>query len=187
MSWVYTLPRLSKYWNNTAGRQILDGWELSGIASFISGAPTTINYSFVTAVDITGANGVGIDSRVDLSCNPNLGFGNTSFYRAFNTSCIHPPTLAELGLGNASKYPFVGPGTENFDLSLFKTFQLGASEVRRLQFRLEAYNALNHPQFTTVDNNARFNAAGQQVSTTLGNYTAAAPSRHVVLALKFYF
>ena len=187
LSWVYTLPGLSKHWRNAVSRQALDGWEVSGIASFISGSPTTINYSFVNAVDITGASGVGIDSRVDLSCNPNLGFGNTSFYHAFNTSCIHPPTLAELGLGNASKYPFVGPGTENFDISLFKTFALGASEVRRLQFRLEAYNALNHPQFTTVDNNARFNAAGQQVSTTLGDYTGAAPSRRVVLGLKLYF
>lgn len=37
-------------------------------------------------------------------------------------------------------------GTNNFDLSLFKT--LGIGERRRLEFRWEAMNALNHPRFT---------------------------------------
>jgi hypothetical protein len=187
VSLIYTLPRLAKNWDNVFSRQALEGWEISSIASFIGGSPTTINYSFVTAVDITGANGVGVDSRVDLTCNANLGFGNTSISRAFNTSCIHAPTLSELGIGNAPKYPFIGPGTENFDISLFKTFAFSADSVRRLQFRLEAYNALNHAQFTGVDNNARFDASGNQVSTTLGQYNAAAPSRRVVLGLKLYF
>jgi hypothetical protein len=187
ISWIYLLPRFAKYWDNKVTRQALNGWEVSGIASFISGAPTTINYSFVNAIDITGATGVGVDTRVDLSCNANLGFGNTSFHRAFNTACVHPPTLAELGVGNAPMYPFIGPGTENFDISLFKTLPLGGDQARRLQFRFEAYNALNHAQFTAVDNNALFNAQGTQVSTTLGNYNAAAPSRRVVLGLKLYF
>jgi hypothetical protein len=102
----------------------------------------------VTATDITGASGIGVDSRVDLSCNPNLSSGDRSFDRAFNTSCIHPPTKAELGIGNASKYPFVGPGVENFDVSLFKDFRISSNEIRKLQFRLETYNTLNHAQFT---------------------------------------
>ena len=187
ISWVYELPSVSKAWDNRFSREVLNGWEVSGIASFTNGAPTTINYSFVTATDITGANGVGIDSRVDLSCNPNLPLGDKTFSRAFNTSCAHPPTLAELGIGNASKYPFVGPGVNNFDISLFKNFQLGANEARRLQFRFETYNAFNHAQFTTVDNNARFDASGNQVNQTFGQYLAAAPARRVVLGLKLYF
>src|SRR5271165_364562 len=69
LSWVYSLPHFAKYWDNKVARQVLNGWEVSGIASFISGAPTTINYSFVNAIDITGASGIGVDSRVDLSCN----------------------------------------------------------------------------------------------------------------------
>ena len=184
ISFVYPLP-FNNWTGNAFTRQLLRGWQISGIASFISGAPLPINYTFVTAKDVTGATGMGVDSRVDLSCDPNLGHGNTSFYRAFNTSCIHAPTKAELGIGDASKYPFVGPGVENFDISLFKEFQF--NEARRLQFRLESYNTLNHAQFTVVDNNARFDSLGNQVSTSLGQYTAAAPSRRLVLGLKFYF
>jgi hypothetical protein len=187
LSFVYAVPFLGKRWRNGFARQALDGWQFSGIASFITGPPLPINYTFVNAVDITGASGIGVDSRVDLSCNPNLGFGNTSFNQAFNTTCVHPPTKAELGIGNASKYPFVGPGVENFDTSLFKNFRLGDSETRRVQFRLETYNTLNHAQFTGVDNNARFDSSGNQVNQEFGRYIAAAPSRRLVLALKVYF
>jgi hypothetical protein len=141
----------------------------------------------VTATDITGAAGAGIDSRVNLTCNPNLANSDRTFYRAFDTSCVHPPTLAGLGIGNASKYPFVGPGMENVDLSLFKNFQIGSTEQRRLQLRLEAYNGLNHTQFTTVDNNARFAATGAQVNAEFGQYIGSGPSRRVVIGLKFYF
>ena len=186
-SFVYPLPFFSKHWHSAFAREVLDGWQISGIASFLSGAPTAINYTFVTATDITGASGAGVDSRVDLSCNANLGFGNTSFNRAFNTTCVHPPTLAELGIGNASKYPFVGPGVENFDASLFKTFPLGGEDARQLQFRLETYNTLNHAQFTGVDSNARFDAAGAQVNKEFGQYIAASPARRLVLALKLTF
>jgi hypothetical protein len=187
VSFVYSIPSINKYSANAFSRQVLSGWQISGIASFISGAPQPINYTFVKATDVTGASGIGIDSRVDLSCNPNLGHGDTSFYRAFDTSCIHAPTQAELGIGNASKYPFVGPGVENFDISLFKNFNLGSSETRQLQFRLETYNTLNHAQFTAVDNNARFDSLGNQVSQSLGQYIAAAPSRRLVLGMKLYF
>jgi hypothetical protein len=185
MSFVYNLPSVSGHTANSVARQVLDGWQVSGIASFISGAPTPINYTFVTATDVTGASGIGVDSRVNLSCDPNLGHGNTSFYRAFDTACLHPPTKAGLGIGNASKYPFVGPGVENFDISVFKNFRL--DEARALQFRLETYNTFNHSQFTSVDNNARFDSAGNQVSKSLGQYIAAAPARRVVLGLKFTF
>jgi hypothetical protein len=187
-SFVYAFPSVNKYWDNAFSRQALNGWQLSGIASFIGGAPTTINYTFVTANDITGASGVGIDSRVDLSCDPNLSRGDRTFSHTLNTSCVHAPTApGELGIGNASKYPFIGPGVENFDISLYKNFQLGSNETRKLQFRVETYNAFNHTQFTAVDNNARFDSTGKQVNTGFSQYTAAAPSRRLVLALKFYF
>jgi Carboxypeptidase regulatory-like domain len=187
INYVYVLPSASQRWNNRFSRTMLDGWELSGISSFISGAPTPINYTFVTATDITGAAGNGIDSRVDLTCNPNLSSGDRTFSRTFNTSCVHPPTLAGLGIGNAPKFPLVGPGVEDFDISLFKNFRLGNSDLRRLQFRFETYNTLNHTQFTAVDNNARFNAAGGQVNQQFGQYIGSAPARRVALGLKLYF
>jgi hypothetical protein len=39
-------------------------------------------------------------------------------------------------------------GTNSFDLSVFKSFPIG--ERKRLEFRWEAVNAFNHPQFVEV-------------------------------------
>jgi hypothetical protein len=58
---------------------------------------------------------------------------------------------------NAPKNIFRGPGINNFDISLFKNFHL--AESLRGQFRLEAYNAFNHTQFSSVNTNAQFDPA----------------------------
>jgi hypothetical protein len=39
--WVWDLPKASTHWANLFSRWMLDNWELSGIASFFSGQPTT--------------------------------------------------------------------------------------------------------------------------------------------------
>ena len=96
IDYIYSLPSFARYWDNRFTRLALNGWEISGISAFISGAPTAINYTLVTAADLTGATGIGIDSRVNLSCNPNEPAGGL----ALNQSCIHPPTRA--GLGSAT-------------------------------------------------------------------------------------
>lgn len=187
INYVLSLPSLSRIFDSGITRQLFNGWEVSSIASFISGAPTSINYSFVTAADVTGASGAGIDSRVDLVCNPNLASGERTFSRAFKTACVQAPTKAELGIGNASKFPIVGPGTEDFDISLFKNFRLGDNESRRLQVRFETFNTFNHTQFTAIDTNARFDTRGAQVNQQFGQYIAAAPARRLVLGIKVYF
>ena len=46
-------------------------------------------------------------------------------------------------LGNAGRNTFFGPGITNVDLSIIRNFRIGGSTS--LQFRLEAFNALNKP------------------------------------------
>ncbi|MDX1982895.1 MAG: hypothetical protein SFV51_21675, partial [Bryobacteraceae bacterium] len=185
--WTYQIPGLSKYSNNRFTRIVTDGWEVSGIASFVSGQPLGLGYSLVQAVDLTGASGAGVDSRVNLIGNPNLPRGERTRDRHFNTDVVRPPSRDGLGIGNAPKDPIRAPGINNFDISLFKNFKLGASEVRRLQFRVETYNTFNHAQFNGVDTGGRFDAQGRQVNARYGQYTSTLDARRVVLALKFYF
>ena len=47
--------------------------------------------------------------------------------------------------GNVARGSFVGPKMTNFDMSLFKRFNI--TERYNLQFRAEAFNILNHPNF----------------------------------------
>ncbi|HXG35159.1 MAG TPA: carboxypeptidase regulatory-like domain-containing protein [Bryobacteraceae bacterium] len=187
MHFVYDLPAASKRWNHGVARWALDGWQISGIASFITGGPLGFGYSFVTARDITGAAGAGVGSRVKLTGNPNLPKSERTVTRHFRTEVVAPPDAATFGIGNAPKDPIRGPGVNNWDLSLFKNFRLGRSETRRLQLRWETYNTWNHPQFNGVDTAARFDDAGRNVNARFGQYTSTTDARRMVLALKFYW
>lgn len=92
-----------------------------------------------------------------------------------------------------------GPGLQNWDMSLFKNIAL-RSESRRLQLRLEAFNAFNHTEWGTFNTSAQFNAAGNIVNlpTQLGgtggrlgfgalNSIRANSQRILQIAAKLYF
>jgi hypothetical protein len=72
--------------------------------------------------------------------------------------------------GNASRFNFRQPGTNNWDMNLSKTFPLG-SEKRNLVFRWEAYNTFNHSQFSSVNSTATFNTATGTIIPTSGTST----------------
>jgi hypothetical protein len=67
-----------------------------------------------------------------------------------------------------------------YDLSLRKAFAMPFGESQRLEFRAEAFNAFNTPQFANPDNGLGDGAFGQVTSTKLAN-------RELQLALKYYF
>ena len=185
INYIYSLPRAFAKWDNTFSRLALNGWQVSGITSFISGSPLGLSYSFVQSVDITGATGTGVDSRVILTGNPILPKDQRAPSHAFNTSVVQPPLASDFGIGNAPKDVIRGPGTNNWDISLFKDFALG--ESRRIQFRAETYNTFNHTQYSGVDTAAKFDAAGKQANNDFGWYTAARSPRIMQLGLKIYF
>ncbi len=77
------------------------------------------------------------------------------------------------------------PGTRNAELALFKEFPLTrVREGMRLEFRAEATNALNHPQFKAPNTNAASGTYGQIVPN--GPVTLSSP-RELQLGLKVYF
>jgi Carboxypeptidase regulatory-like domain len=187
-SYTYMLPQASAHWKNGFTKWALDGWEVSGVVTFMSGAPMGLGYSLVQSVDLTG--GSGPLSRVILTGNPVLPKGQRTELQYFNTSVVLPPTPANgavYGIGNASRDPIRGPGTNDWDTSLFKNFRLGSNEARKMQFRVETYNTFNHTQFNALDTTGRYDANGNQVNARFGQCTAARDPRRLVLALKVYF
>ncbi len=189
--WNYNLPRGSSLLHGKLARGLLDNWQLSGIYTAQSGAPLGISVKYSPTQDVTGTS---TDSgRVVLVGNPVLPKNQRTFSQAFNTSAIASPPIAACEVanpaficwGNAGKDVFRGPGINNWDMSLFKNMPF--SERWSAQLRVEAYNVFNHTQFTTVNNTATFNAAGQQTDGTFGQYTAAANPRQLQLALRIMF
>ena len=57
---------------------ILDDWQISGVTSALSGETLAIGYSIAGVSDLTGGVGAGVDSRVDIICDPNLSRGDRS-------------------------------------------------------------------------------------------------------------
>jgi hypothetical protein len=197
IDYTYSIPSVSKYWSNAFTRIGLDGWEISGVSNFQTGAPIGLPYTLTYSADLTGGttgnssttqnNQVqGYDSRVVLVADPNA---KAPAGQWFNVDAVKAPLpgLSVNGIGNASKSPIYGPGLNNWDISLFKNFRLGNSETRRLQFRFETYNTFNHTQFTGIDNLAKFDQNNNQTNTNYGNFTTSALARRVVLGLKLYF
>ena len=159
---------------------------MSGITSFISGQPLGIGYTTVQGTDLVGGTGGGVDTRV--TGNRNLPRSLRTLSRYFDTSVVRPPTKADFGIGNAPKDPIRGPGINNWDISIFKTFRLAHEGKVRLQYRLEMYNALNHTQCSNLDTTARFDlTTGAQVNSLFGSCTVARDARRIVMGLKLNF
>ncbi|MBI4873402.1 MAG: carboxypeptidase regulatory-like domain-containing protein [Acidobacteria bacterium] len=179
-NWLWTLPKAP--WKAAAAKAVLNAWQVSGIASFISGQPVGVGFSTTTALDITGTPNLG--ARIDATGNPVLPKSERSFSRNFRTEVFRLPARGTIGTAQS---PLLrGPGTNNWDVSLFKSFPVG--ERVRLQFRCEMYNTFNHTQFSSFDTAARFDTAtGAQVNARFGEMTAARSPRIIQLALRATF
>jgi hypothetical protein len=170
LNYIYDIPGLSRkgFLDNTAGRLLFNGWQLSGITSISSGAPVNVTYS-VTGINasqlnrqITGSEDFA--PRVVFSCNPNLGYGDRNLNEFVNVNCFAPAQKGSIGMD--SGYDRLrGPGLQNWDMSLFKNISI--KERARIQLRLEAFDVFNHAEWATFNTGAQFTTGG-----TLNNLTS---------------
>ena len=128
---VYTLP--------FKGNVLVEGWQISGIVTQMTGLP----FSLYTGPDITGYNSAGTPRpNYNAGCNSQVGVV-TEWYNPACYSIQAPGTL-----GNLGRDTVVGPGLAQLDFSLSKDTRIRKiSENFHVQFRAEAYNLFNHPQF----------------------------------------
>jgi len=179
-NWLWDIPKAPV--GNAVLDRVVNGWQLSGIASFVSGNPMSVGYNTTTAVDITGTPSQG--ARIVVLDNPVLPKSERTFNRFFNTDVFALPKVGTFG--NSARTVIRGPGTNNWDIAVFKNVPV--NERMRFQFRLETYNTFNHTQFSGLDTGARFEpATGQQVNTRFGELTGARSPRIIQLALRFLF
>ncbi|MBI5281175.1 MAG: TonB-dependent receptor [Candidatus Solibacter usitatus] len=180
-NYIWDVPGLGKRFNSKPLGWITDNWQISGITSFISGAPFTPGFSTTDGADITGSTE---GARVNISGDTYLPKDQRTFYRNFNTNAFARP--ASRSFGNAGVNSMYGPGVNNWDISVSKRFPV-FSEARYLQLRGEFFNTWNHTQFSGMDTSARFDTAGAQVNPTFGQFTSARDPRLIQLSLRFNF
>ncbi len=151
--------------------RLMSGWSLTGIIIIQSGLPMTLT-------DPNGGSVYGKAATSTVTLCPGATYaslitsGNTSarLNNWINTAAIcAPPVIGSDGstaYGTAGQSIMNGPGQFNTDFSLGKKMRVGGlREDAILAFRMEFYNALNHPQFanpgTTLDS-ATFGVITQQ-------------------------
>jgi Carboxypeptidase regulatory-like domain len=138
-----------------------NGWQMNVISTLSTGTPFTVydsaNVSLQgSAPEITGF----YSSRPDLISNPNIGQPHTAneWVSRAPFQQLNPETQAGQ-FGNEGRNVVRGPGIEDVDLSLFKYFAI--DESRRVQFRAECFNLLNHANFGLPENDLQSPAFGQ--------------------------
>jgi hypothetical protein len=170
-NFIWDLPKASKmFGGNKVLGVVLDHWVLSGVTQMASGTPTDVGLT-ITGQDV-GARLLGTPTSGNLS-GQQMRFllnGSPQDGTTINNSALVVP-----GLGNIGPYPRMYlriPWIVNQDLSLFKNIPFSADGKRYLQLRLEAFNALNHPQFTGPNLTTNVtNAAGGQGASVFTNFT----------------
>jgi hypothetical protein len=166
ISFIYQLP------SGQAGpvwvRRLTGHWQAGGNFTAQSGAPFTVN------IASDQANiGAGPAQRPNVSGDPNIGPKTPEHW--FNTSVFSLPALYTFG--SAPRNGVIGPGLSEFDLSLQRDIQI--TEGAKLQFRAEAYNIFNHPDFN-IPNRIAF-------TPNFGSISSAQDSRQLQFALKIVF
>ena len=170
-NFIYSIPVLRNS-SSRALKSALGGWQISGIVTVESGLP--INVTGGTNI-VGGANSPG--NRPDLNgkisyMQKTLGPQQIQYFDTSVFSIAAPGTWGNLG-HNALR----GPGRDNWNLSLFKTFSF--TENSGLQLRVESFKVFNHTQFHNVDTGATDGRFGQ--------FTDAYPARQIQLSGKVYF
>lgn len=157
---------------------LINDWQLNAIISVASGTPFTVydsdNASMQgSAPEITGF----YSSRPNVLSNPNDGPHTPNQWVSRSAFQELTPQANPGQFGNEGRNAVRGPGLATADLSLFKDFPV--AETRRIEFRAESFNTLNHPNFLLPENDL--------ASPQFGQILQAAPPRLLQLALKFIF
>jgi hypothetical protein len=192
-NFIYQTPKVAK----GALGVLANEWQLSGVYRWTSGRPYVINWSIpgIGSNNLTG--GTDVTPRVVLSCNPGGGSSGDP-YKQIDTSCFAPPQVGSTG--NESARLFLhAPPINNLDLSISKSFTL--FKQVRLEVRADAFNALNHTQFTGVNNTVSFASLTDRTITNLpydangnlvrnngfGTINGVAPPRIIQLVTRLTF
>ncbi len=201
---AYSINLPSPIRNNKIAAGIVNGWQVSGITQFQSGANLTgqsSNGNFNIALNgitipgttekisnqsILGTNAIQLNPII--TCDPTANLGA---HQWINSSCFSVPT--QTGQNGPTILPTIyGPAFFDSDLGIFKNFQI--KESMKLQFRVEANNFLNHPLWSMSQGNAlnlsfTQDAAGNisQSNKQFGTAQYKTGQRIVQMQVKFYF
>jgi hypothetical protein len=204
-SYVLRLPfGVGERWANH-GRlaKVLQSWQLSGIITWQSGMPFTINRGIDQSRRGTASLGVFADRPNQVSdqpfqagpvmANPDPRCHFTISQGGLAADAVHtantwfnPCAFADAGIGHfgtAGRNSVIGPELQQVDLSISKETRLG-KEPHTLQVRMDFFNLFNHPNCDTPDRN--FDSATFGALKSANAYDTR-PPRQIQIGLRYTF
>jgi trimeric autotransporter adhesin len=164
--------------NNTPARAIFGDWQWSGDWTIASGLPFTPRF-LNNANEING--GTNGTLRPDLVPGQSIQLSHPSIGEWFNTQAFTAPQENSQGqviqYGNARRNSIIGPGSKVFDMALTKVIPM--NEGRTLEFRAQATNVFNIPNYSSIDTNLN--------SITFGHVTGVGAMRQITMTARFRF
>jgi hypothetical protein len=170
-SHVYELPagKGKRFLSRGPLSQILGNWQLNGIFRATTGLPLTVT------ADSTPCNCPGNSVTADALKPVTILGGTGPKQKWFDVTAFAQPGANRWG--TAGRNTVRGPGTANYDMSLFKRFPV--KDRFNIEFRTEFYNLTNTPLFG--------NPANSFTSATFGEISSATNQRNIQFALRLLF
>lgn len=153
-------------------RAIFGDWQWSGDWTFASGLPFTPRYVGAASEVNGGTNGT---LRPNLVPGQSIQISHPTLAEWFNTGAFSAPPLGEYG--DARRNSIIGPGTKVFDMAFTKLIPL--KESRMLEFRAQATNIFNIPNWSSIDTSV--------TSPTFGRVTGVSAMRQITMTARFRF
>jgi hypothetical protein len=152
INYVYALPKLG---GNAFTKLLTNGWQLSGVTEALTGNPFTPGFSISGAgnQNITGSNTEGARIGVVAGCDPYTHSSDP--FNRLNPACFFAPSVGSIGLESGINF-LHGPPVLNFDMAIQKEFVV--KERVHFEFRLDAFNAFNHTEFSGYNATLNFNS-----------------------------
>jgi len=176
-SYYWDLPRFT---GGGLTAKVLNGWSLSGIVSLQSGFPVAITSSddleLMSSLDSTAAgepDRIAPFRKLDPRGPQHLAFDPASFAQPQERGVI----------GNSPRTVCCGPGINNVDFAMMRRYSV--REGVSIQFRAEAFNLVNHAQFSKVD--GQISDGDPASGGTFGKVLRVRDPRLLQFALKLAF
>ena len=179
MSAVYELPfGQGKHFLTTGpGKWILGGWQLNALWSWESGLPLDISTS------PSSLNAPGNINRPNVSGPVQIFGGIGPGTQYFDKSVFSAPAPGTFG--NLGRNVLHGPGLFSIDTSVFRRFPI--KERLNLEFRAEAFNVTNRPQYDRPDYVFGDAAFGQVISAHGTQSVLINSSRQLQFSMRLQF
>ena len=151
-------------WDNAFNRQVLGGWQVSGITTLQTGTPFTV---FNSSNDFSGFN--QFNDRPDVVGTGPLKLNTRNPDNVFDPSYFSktPPTGR---VGTSGRNQYYGPGLANYNFAAAKNFPLIGERVK-LRFQADFFNLFNHTNFANPTGNQSSSSFGR-ITATVGSATA---------------